>query len=84
LQKIDSKPVVNAPIKNARKLPQELYKSLTWGRGTETATTGMRLTDARTVRMPVEGKLRFKSNKKGMHSFFEVSEIPVLTALIQR
>jgi len=26
---------VNALIKNARKLPQELYKSLTWDRGTE-------------------------------------------------
>lgn len=25
----DSQSVVNAPIKNARKLPQELYKSLT-------------------------------------------------------
>ena len=27
--------VVNALIKHARKLPQELYKSLTWDRGTE-------------------------------------------------
>jgi IS30 family transposase len=27
--------VVNALVKNARKLPQELYKSLTWDRGTE-------------------------------------------------
>jgi IS30 family transposase len=27
--------VVNALIKNARKLPLELYKSLTWDRGTE-------------------------------------------------
>ncbi|MEO7008195.1 MAG: IS30 family transposase [Caldimonas sp.] len=31
----DSETVVNALIKNARKLPQELYKSLTWDRGTE-------------------------------------------------
>ena len=31
----DSQTVVNALIKNARKLPQELYKSLTWDRGTE-------------------------------------------------
>jgi IS30 family transposase len=31
----DSKTVVEALIKNARKLPQELYKSLTWDRGTE-------------------------------------------------
>lgn len=29
--------VVNALIKNARKLPQELYKSLTWDRGKEMA-----------------------------------------------
>ncbi len=32
----DSQTVVNALIKHARKLPQELYKSLTWDRGTET------------------------------------------------
>ncbi len=31
----DSQTVVNALIKNARRLPQELYKSLTWDRGTE-------------------------------------------------
>jgi IS30 family transposase len=31
----DSETVTNALIKNARKLPQELYKSLTWDRGTE-------------------------------------------------
>ncbi len=31
----DSQTVVNALIENARKLPQELYKSLTWDRGTE-------------------------------------------------
>src|SRR5471032_168474 len=31
----DTKTVVNALIKNARKLPQELYKSLTWDRGKE-------------------------------------------------
>ena len=31
----DSQTVVNALIKNARKLPQELYRSLTWDRGTE-------------------------------------------------
>ena len=29
--------VINALIKSARKLPQELYKSLTWDRGTEMA-----------------------------------------------
>jgi IS30 family transposase len=31
----DTETVVNALIKSARKLPQELYKSLTWDRGTE-------------------------------------------------
>ena len=31
----DSQTVVNALIKNARKLPQERYKSLTWDRDTE-------------------------------------------------
>ncbi|WNO03329.1 IS30 family transposase [Rhodoferax mekongensis] len=31
----DSQTVVSALIKNAQKLPQELYKSLTWDRGTE-------------------------------------------------
>ena len=31
----DSQTVVDALIKNARKMPQELYKSLTWDRGTE-------------------------------------------------
>lgn len=30
----DSKSVTNALIRNARKLPQELYKSLTWNRDT--------------------------------------------------
>lgn len=33
----DSQSVVNALIKNARKLQQELYKSLTWDRGTDTS-----------------------------------------------
>jgi IS30 family transposase len=33
----DSETVVNALIENARKLPQELYKSLTWDRGKEMA-----------------------------------------------
>lgn len=47
-------------------------------------STGMRITDARTVRMPVDGKLRFKSGKTGKWAFFEVSKSPVLTALIER
>lgn len=33
----DTETVVNALIKNARKLPQELYKTLTWDRGKELA-----------------------------------------------
>jgi len=33
----DTETVVNALIKNARRLPQELYKSLTWDRGKEMA-----------------------------------------------
>jgi IS30 family transposase len=33
----DSETVINKLIKHARKLPQELYKSLTWDRGTEMA-----------------------------------------------
>ena len=33
----DTESVVDALVKNARKLPQELYKSLTWDRGKELA-----------------------------------------------
>ena len=33
----DTETVINALIKHARKLPQELYKSLTWDRGSELA-----------------------------------------------
>jgi len=33
----DTETVISALIKNARKLPQELYKSLTWDRGKEMA-----------------------------------------------
>jgi len=33
----DAETFANALIKNARKLPQQLYKSLTWDRGTEMA-----------------------------------------------
>jgi IS30 family transposase len=33
----DTETVINALIKNARRLPQELYKSLTWDRGKEMA-----------------------------------------------
>ena len=33
----DTETVINALIKQARKLPRELYKSLTWDRGSEMA-----------------------------------------------
>lgn len=46
--------------------------------------TGMRLTDARTVKMPVDGKLRFRAGKTSKWAFFEVDESPVLTALLKR
>lgn len=48
------------------------------------SSTGMRLTDARTVRKPLNGILRFKSNKKGKRGFFVVEESPVLTAIVKR
>lgn len=35
----DTETVVNALIKNARRLPKELYRSLTWDRGKEMAAT---------------------------------------------
>lgn len=37
VDKTDTETVVNALIKHARKLPRELYKSLTWDRGKEMA-----------------------------------------------
>ena len=46
--------------------------------------TGMRLTDARTVRMPVAGKLRHKAGKTGKVVEFDVSASPVLSALVER
>jgi hypothetical protein len=47
-------------------------------------TTGMRLTDVRTCRMPQDGKLRFKSTKTGKMDYFVVDKSPVLTALLER
>lgn len=46
--------------------------------------TGMRITDARTVRMPVDGKLRFRAGKTKKWAYFDVAQSPVLTALIER
>ena len=44
----------------------------------------MRLTDARTIRMPVDGKLRFRAGKTGKWAYFEVAQSPVLTGLLER
>jgi IS30 family transposase len=38
----DTQTVVDALIKNARELPQELYRSLTWDRG-KSSTSGREL-----------------------------------------
>jgi len=46
--------------------------------------TGMRLTDARTIRMPVDGIIRHKPSKTGKAVEFDVSASPVLAALVQR
>lgn len=46
--------------------------------------TGMRITDVRTVRMPVDGMLRFRASKTGKWAFFEVAQSPVLTDLVER
>ena len=47
-------------------------------------STGMRLTDARTCRMPIDGQLRFKAGKTGKTAYFQISQSPVLTALLER
>lgn len=46
--------------------------------------TGMRITDVRTVLMPVNGQLKFRANKTAKWSYFEVSQSPVLSALVER
>lgn len=46
--------------------------------------TGMRLTDARTVRMPIDGVLRHKAGKTGKWVEFSVAQSPVLSALVAR
>ena len=46
--------------------------------------TGMRITDVRTIRLPVEGILRFKSKKTGKWAEFEIKDSPTLTALLER
>jgi len=46
--------------------------------------TGMRITDVRTVRMPVDGKLRFKASKTAKWAYFDVADSPVLSAMVER
>lgn len=46
--------------------------------------TGMRLTDVRTVRMPVDGVLQFRASKTGKAAQFEVAASPVLAELVAR
>lgn len=47
-------------------------------------TTGMRLGDTITCRMPVDGKLRFRASKTGKWDYFAVDKSPVLTDLMSR
>jgi hypothetical protein len=46
--------------------------------------TGMRITDARTVRMPVDGIIRHKPSKTGKAVEFNISTSPVLSLLVAR
>ena len=46
--------------------------------------TGMRITDVRTVLMPVDGKLKFRASKTAKWAYFDVSQSPVLSALVKR
>ena len=46
--------------------------------------TGMRLTDVRTVRLPVGGILRHKPSKTGKHVEFAIDQSPVLSRVIER
>ena len=47
-------------------------------------STGMRLGDTITCRMPVDGKLRFRAGKTGKWDYFTVAKSPVLTDLMTR
>lgn len=46
--------------------------------------TGMRISDVRTVRLPVGQVMRFKAGKTGKWAEFNVSQSPVLSALLER
>ena len=47
-------------------------------------STGLRITDVRTIRMPVNGVLRFVANKTKKAAEFVVADSPVLSALVER
>jgi hypothetical protein len=47
-------------------------------------STGMRITDVRTIRMPLNGVLRFAASKTGKLAEFDVAQSPVLTELVGR
>jgi hypothetical protein len=46
--------------------------------------TGMRITDVRTIRMPVNGLIRFRASKTGKWAEFDVSQSPVLYEMVAR
>jgi integrase len=48
------------------------------------SATGMRLTDARTIRMPVDGVITHRASKTKKPVRFVVAESPVLSALVAR
>lgn len=48
------------------------------------SATAMRITDARTVRMPVDGVITNRASKTGKVSSFIVADSPVLSALVAR
>lgn len=48
------------------------------------SATGMRITDARTVRMPVDGVITHRASKTRKAAKFAVADSPVLSALVQR
>lgn len=48
------------------------------------SATGMRITDARTVRMPVDGVISHRASKTGKPVRFIVADSPVLSALVAR
>jgi len=46
--------------------------------------TGMRITDVRTILMPVDGQIQLRASKTAKGAVFTVSESPVLTAVVKR